>query len=136
MNALETGGKAEMKGNEWSPFSVEHMSSAVTVAERALDTAKDYALAQHAEAERSLVLQLVLLAASLALAFGTMTAVSRRVIRPLHTMRDAMLKVAAGDLTVDTAYAQRSDEIGALAGALDTFKQQAADKLRIEQTGA
>ncbi|THD46471.1 MAG: methyl-accepting chemotaxis protein [Bradyrhizobium sp.] len=133
MNALETGGKAEMKGNEWSPFSVEHMSSAVTVAERALDTAKDYALAQHAEAERSLVLQLVLLAASLALAFGTMTAVSRRVIRPLHTMRDAMLKVAAGDLTVDTGYAQRSDEIGALAGALETFKQQAADKLRIEQ---
>jgi methyl-accepting chemotaxis protein len=133
VNALETGEKAEMKGNEWSPFSVEHMSSAVTVAERALDTAKDYALAQHAEAERSLVLQLVLLAASLALAFGTMTAVSRRVIRPLHTMRDAMLKVAAGDLTVDTGYAQRSDEIGALAGALDTFKQQAADKLRIEQ---
>jgi methyl-accepting chemotaxis protein len=133
MNALETGEKAEMKGNEWSPFSVEHMSSAVTVAERALDTAKDYALAQHAEAERSLVSQLVLLAASLALAFGTMTAVSRRVIRPLHTMRDAMLKVAAGDLTVDTGYAQRSDEIGALAGALETFKQQAADKLRIEQ---
>ena len=133
VNALLTGEKPEMKANEWSPFSVKHMTSAVTVAERALDTAKEYALAQHAEAERSLVLQLVLLAASLALAFGTMTAVSRRVIRPLHTMRDAMLKVAAGDLTVDTGYAQRSDEIGALAGALETFKQQAADKLRIEQ---
>ncbi|MGO8912691.1 MAG: methyl-accepting chemotaxis protein [Bradyrhizobium sp.] len=132
VNALLTGEKAEMKGNEWSPFSVEHMSSAVTVAERALDTAKDYALAQHAEAERSLVLQLVLLASALALTFGTMTAVSRRVIRPLHTMRDAMLKVAAGDLTVDTGYAKRRDEIGALAGALETFKQQAMDKLRIE----
>ncbi|MFX7155944.1 HAMP domain-containing protein, partial [Acinetobacter baumannii] len=47
-------------------------------------------------------------------------------------MRDAMLKVAGGDLSVDTGYASRSDEIGALAGALDTFKQQAVDKARIE----
>jgi methyl-accepting chemotaxis protein len=61
-----------------------------------------------------------------------MMAVSRRVIKPLRTMRDAMLKVAAGDLSVDTGYAKRHDEIGALAGALETFKQQAADKLRIE----
>jgi methyl-accepting chemotaxis protein len=43
-----------------------------------------------------------------------------------------MLKVASGDLAVDTGYAGRGDEIGALAGALDTFKQQAADKVRIE----
>ena len=43
-----------------------------------------------------------------------------------------MLKVAAGDLSVDTGYTARVDEIGALAGALETFKQQAADKVRIE----
>ena len=63
---------------------------------------------------------------------GAMTAVTRRVIKPLHNMRDAMLKVAAGDLAVDTGYGHREDEIGALAGALETFKQQAVDKLRIE----
>jgi methyl-accepting chemotaxis protein len=133
VNALLTGEKPEMKANEWSPFSVQHMSAAVTVAERALDAAKDYGLAQHSEAQRSLALQLALLASALALTFGTMMAVSRRVIRPLHTMRDAMLMVAAGDLTVDAGYAQRRDEIGALAGALETFKQQAVDKLKIEE---
>jgi len=129
VNALVTGEKPELKANEWSPFSVKHMSSVVGVAERALDTAKSYAETQHSQAQRSLALQLVLLAAALALTFGTMTAVTRRIIRPLHTMRDAMLKVAAGDLAVDTGYAQRRDEIGALAGALETFKQQAMDKL-------
>ena len=77
-------------------------------------------------------MQLALLAGALALAFGAMMIVARRVIKPLHTMRDAMLKVAAGDLHVDTGYAARHDEIGALAGALETFKQQAADKVRIE----
>jgi methyl-accepting chemotaxis protein len=89
-------------------------------------------LAQHSRAQGSLALQLALLALAIALAFGTMMAVSRRVIKPLHNMRDAMLKVAAGDLSVDTGYAKRHDEIGALAGALETFKQQAVDKLRIE----
>jgi methyl-accepting chemotaxis protein len=79
-----------------------------------------------------LILQLGLLVFAVALTFVAMMAVNRRVIKPLHNIRDAMLKVAAGDLTVDTGYVQRHDEIGALAGALETFKQQAVDKLRIE----
>jgi methyl-accepting chemotaxis protein len=133
VNALANGEKPTMKANEWSPFSVKRMTSAVVVAERALDTARTYAAAQHSGAERSLALQLVLLAAALALTFGAMIAVTYRIIRPLHIMRDAMLAVAAGDLAVDTGYTQRRDEIGALAGALETFKQQASDKRRIEE---
>jgi methyl-accepting chemotaxis protein len=133
VNAMVTGEKPKMKANEWNPFSVKHLTSAVAVAERALGTARTYAAAQHSLAQRSLILQLVLLCAALGLTFAAMTAVTRRIIRPLHTMRDSMLKVASGDLTVDTGYARRRDEIGALANALDTFKQQAMDKLRIEE---
>jgi methyl-accepting chemotaxis protein len=133
VNALATGERPAMKANEWSPFSVKHMTSAVVVAERALNAARTYAAAQHSEAERTLALQLVMLTAALALTFGAMIAVTYRIIRPLHTMRDAMLAVAAGDLAVDTGYAKRRDEIGALAGALETFKQQALDKRRIEE---
>jgi methyl-accepting chemotaxis protein len=131
-DGLAAGEKQKMKANEWSPFSVTRMTSAVVVAERALDAAHAYAAAQHASAQRSLILQLVLLVAALALTCVAMIAVTRRIIHPLHTMRDAMLKVASGDLGVDTGYAQRRDEIGALAGALETFKQQAMDKLKIE----
>jgi methyl-accepting chemotaxis protein len=131
--ALIAGGKTELTADQWSPLTVGRMSTAVTVAESALEAAKDHTRIQHSEALRSLVLQLVLLAAALGLTIGAMTAVGRRVIKPLHNMRDAMLKVASGDLTVDTGYGERRDEIGALAGALETFKQQAADKIRIEQ---
>jgi methyl-accepting chemotaxis protein len=81
---------------------------------------------------RSLTVQLTLLLAAILLALGALTTVTRRVITPLHNMRDAMLKVAAGDLSVETGYTSRQDEIGGLAGALETFKQQAADKLKIE----
>jgi methyl-accepting chemotaxis protein len=129
---LIAGGKTELTANQWSPITVGRMGSAVTVAERALDAAKEHAMAQHSAALRSLVTQLTLLAAAVALTFGAMMAVTRRVIKPLHDMSDAMLKVAAGDLSIDIGYAQRHDEIGALARALETFKQQATDKVRIE----
>ena len=132
LTATLAGEKPEMTANQWSPITVGRLAAAVGVADAALDAAKDYIAARHSEALRSLVVQLVLLASALALTIGAMTAVTRHVIKPLHTMRDAMLKVAGGDLAVDTGYAGRSDEIGALAGALETFKQQATDKLRIE----
>ncbi len=133
LNALATGEKPELTANQWSPLTVGRLAAAVGVADAALDAAKEHTSALHSATLRSLVLQLVLLASALALTFGAMTAVTRRVIRPLHNMRDAMLKVAAGDLAIDTGYTERRDEIGALAGALETFKQQAVDKLRIEQ---
>jgi methyl-accepting chemotaxis protein len=132
MAALASGEKPELAPNEWTPLSVARLYAAVGVAEAALDAAKEHTSVQRSAAQRSLVLQLVLLALAVALPFAAMMAVSRRVTRPLHNMRDAMLKVAAGDLTVNTGYVERRDEIGALAGALETFKQQATDKLKIE----
>ena len=124
--------KPELTANQWTPLTVGRLGAAVAVAEGALDAAKDHSLAQYASARNSLIVQLSLLLAAIALTAGAMMLVTRRVIKPLHAMRDAMLKVAGGDLAVDTGYASRSDEIGALAGALDTFKQQAMDKARIE----
>jgi HAMP domain-containing protein len=74
----------------------------------------------------------VLLVLAIALACGAMLMVPRRVITPLHRMRDAMLQVASGALDIETGYQDRQDEIGALAGALETFKSQAQEKLAIE----
>ena len=133
MNALVNGEKPEITASEWTPITVDRMASAVTVAERALNEAKSHTLTQWTAAQHALILQLALLAAALGIAFGSMVAVTRLVITPLHTIRDAMLKVAAGDLVVDAGYSERKDEIGALAGALETFKQQAKEKAQIEQ---
>ena len=132
LNATLSGEKPDMAASQWSPFSVQRMSSAVVVAERALDAARQHASMQHSLALRALLFQLALLALAIAATCAATMAVGRRVIRPLHSIRDAMLQVARGDLSVNTGYAERQDEIGALAGALETFKRQSADKLRIE----
>ena len=132
MAALASGEKPEMVANTWSPYTVSRLAAAVGVAEAALDSAKAHIADQHAQALRSLILQIVLLIVAIGLTAGAMLAVTRRVIKPLHNMRDAMLKVSRGDLAVETGYGERQDEIGALAGALETFKRQAADKLKFE----
>ncbi|MDX2168991.1 MAG: HAMP domain-containing methyl-accepting chemotaxis protein [Deltaproteobacteria bacterium] len=117
---------------QWSASSGDRFGSVQAVAERALDAAKEHAEAQRDGAWRQLAIQIALLVGAAGLAFASMLAVSRRVIGPLHTIRDAMLKVAGGDLSVEAPFAERKDEVGALAGALATFKQNAVEKTRIE----
>ncbi|MDO9560386.1 MAG: methyl-accepting chemotaxis protein, partial [Bradyrhizobium sp.] len=133
LNAMLAGEKTEVTSAQWSPNAIGRLGAAVKLAERALDEAKRHAARQWSSARQSLILNVILLAAALALAIGSMVLVGRRVITPLHEIRDGMLKVAAGDLSVDAGYAERQDEIGSLAGALATFKQQAIEKMRIEQ---
>jgi methyl-accepting chemotaxis protein len=132
LKTIADGGKAEMTPNQWSPVTVGRLATAVGVAEAALEAAKQQAANSYSAAIHSLILQLVFLAIAIAIAVGAQITVHRRVIKPLHNMRDAMLKVANGDLTVETGYADRKDEIGGLATALETFKHQAEDKLKIE----
>jgi methyl-accepting chemotaxis protein len=133
LQALTEGSKAELTANQWSPITVGRLSAAVGVAEAALEAAKQQAASSYSSALRSLLLQLGFLAAAVALTVGALIMVTRRVIRPLLRMRDAMLKVAAGDLSVETGYTNRQDEIGGLATALETFKHQAEEKLKIEE---
>ncbi|MBR0825369.1 HAMP domain-containing protein [Bradyrhizobium manausense] len=132
IDQIMVGSKTDMTADQWTPETAQRMGTAVAVAERALDEARDYAAEQYASAGRALAVQIAMLTFAILLTAGAMIAVTRRVIRPLHNIRDAMLKVAGGDLSVDSGYLDRKDEIGALAGALETFKQQASEKLAIE----
>jgi methyl-accepting chemotaxis protein len=132
LNALIVGEKVDMTANQWSPYTVGRLANLLAVAEGALEAAKEHAQAQRSRAESELGVQLALLIAALVLAAASMLAVSRRVIMPLRTIRDAMLKVAGGDLTAEAPFAERRDEIGALSGALATFKQNAVEKAQIE----
>ncbi|MEI6556897.1 MAG: methyl-accepting chemotaxis protein [Rhodospirillaceae bacterium] len=54
------------------------------------------------------------------------------VARPLAEITLAMKRVAEGDLQVVVPGTGQSDEIGELAGALETFKHHGQEKLRLE----
>ncbi|MBK5960573.1 hypothetical protein CCR97_20565 [Rhodoplanes elegans] len=118
---------------EWTLDSVPRLLLLTKVAEAALDAAGDHAQAQVAAAGTNLWISLGLVVGALALAGGGIVMVGRRVIRPLQGIQAAMVKVADGDLTTEVPYLDRQDEIGSLAAALGTFKQNAVEKARFEE---
>ena len=58
--------------------------------------------------------------------------VSRGVARPIRSMTAAMERLAAGDNSVDIPSRDRTDEIGAMAKAVEVFKKNAIEGIRLE----
>jgi methyl-accepting chemotaxis protein len=58
--------------------------------------------------------------------------VGRRIVRPIKSMTQAMLRLAEGDTTGAVPDLERADEIGAMAGAVQVFKENAVEKQRLE----
>jgi methyl-accepting chemotaxis protein len=135
MKMLVAGQKPEMTTPQWTGLTVPKLGTLLNVAEVALDIAKEHAATQRASATRTLSIQLALLALALVLGIGMMLMVSRRVTRPLSTIQDGMHRLAGGDMTVEVPFAERKDEIGKLAGAMQAFKDSLVDaeRLRNEQ---
>jgi methyl-accepting chemotaxis protein len=57
----------------------------------------------------------------------------RSIARPVTSMVKAMHAVVAGDLEAPIPYADRSDEIGQMAGAAEAFRQASFENRRLEQ---
>jgi methyl-accepting chemotaxis protein len=135
LNALINNQPPGVTVAEWSPASVARMATLLGVAEAALDAAKDHAARRQAISTNRLTGALAILALVVLAAAGMVVMVSRRVTRPLGVLKDAMLKLAGGDLSVAPAYVDRQDEIGALGRAMQTFKDSMAEaeRLRGEQ---
>ncbi|MBO0661450.1 methyl-accepting chemotaxis protein [Jiella sp. MQZ9-1] len=57
---------------------------------------------------------------------------STRLTRPLVSLADRMNRLTAGDKAIEIEGAERKDEIGAMARALESFKRNAIEKDEIE----
>ncbi|MCJ2123015.1 methyl-accepting chemotaxis protein [Methylobacterium sp. J-077] len=92
------------------------------LASAALDALVDRARALTAEAQATLLRTVLFLAAAILLTgIGTLVVV-RRVLRPIRSMTEAMRALASGDSTVTVPVRDRQDEIGAMAAAVQVFK--------------
>ncbi|MDA9433840.1 methyl-accepting chemotaxis protein [Bradyrhizobium sp. CCBAU 51627] len=131
--APSKGEKPEMSVAQWVNFGVKRLSTAVTLAERALQAAQDHAAERRASAHRNLLREIALLAAATAFAVACVVGVRGSTILPLRRIRDATIELANGNNTVETPFTARKDEIGQLAGALQIFKENALAKARIEE---
>jgi methyl-accepting chemotaxis protein len=66
------------------------------------------------------------------IAAGLIFAIQRDLVGGLRGLAAKMRRIADGDLQVEISEAGRGDEIGGMAQALQVFKEQAAEKRRLE----
>lgn len=76
----------------------------------------------------------VALIVGVAVAGGVGLWVTRSVIPPLLSMVDVMVELAADNTNVEIPCTDRVDEIGAMAGTVETFKQNAIDQKKLAET--
>jgi methyl-accepting chemotaxis protein len=81
----------------------------------------------------------VMIAGGLAVSVLSLTfawLLTRSVSRPISGMTSAMTRLAGGDNGVEIAGAERKDEIGAMAQAVDVFKRNAIERRQAEAEAA
>jgi methyl-accepting chemotaxis protein len=124
LKTLIAGEKVDIKPADWSQMATEKLGSLLAVAESSLAVAKDYAAEQRVYSMTILWIQLSLLAVALVLSATIMLTVSRRIIKPLGMVQQAMLKVVTGDFNVSLHKLHRDDEVGQIAEAVDRMAER------------
>ncbi|MGE5503562.1 MAG: methyl-accepting chemotaxis protein [Actinomycetota bacterium] len=104
-------------------------TEAVTAQNQYLEQIHDQAEST-GQTQRGLTTAVALVAVALGLLFAAL--IARSIINPVTAMTAAMGELASGRLDVEVPARERQDEIGAMAKAVQVFKQNAIDKTRME----
>lgn len=87
------------------------------------------------EAEVAMVARLVMLSVGsliIAVLVVSHLVITRGVARPISLLAAIMDRLSSGDNAVVIAYANRQDEVGHIARAIEVFRQNALDRARLE----
>jgi methyl-accepting chemotaxis protein len=131
--AIADGAEPPLTEAELVRASNEALDIFVAVCTAALDAVQSHAETGAASARLGLALNAALLVFAVLLGALGLVVAARRIARPLAAIAEATLKVAGGDGATEIPFRDRQDEIGALAGALVVFKENALAKARIEE---
>jgi methyl-accepting chemotaxis protein len=111
------------------PAFLEKFSALEDAMEKASGVIEQNAEARTAENQSLAALSVKLmiggLAAGILAAMAITWLMSRSIVPPISGMTDAMKTLAQGDVSVTVPSTERRDEIGAMAGAVEVFKQNA-----------
>ncbi|WND04133.1 HAMP domain-containing methyl-accepting chemotaxis protein [Temperatibacter marinus] len=106
--------------------SMNAMNSAATT------LAEELNMAALSDANGDVVNATVLMVVALLLAAFAIWVVFSRVVNPINALSDTMIVLADGNLEVEIPNADRVDEVGSMARSVETFKENALERRRME----
>jgi len=128
-------GKYEQDVDSYYAESQVGLASIVGVRDAFYDNAEQGLAAAYSSARFSFVVALIGLIAVAAMSAGLIVVVRRRILTPIAALTGRMSSLAAGDVAAEIPGAARNDEIGAMAAAVQVFKDNKieADRLAAEK---
>ncbi len=111
------------------------LGAIITVRDALYDNAEQILAAAYSSARLSFMIALAGLAAVIAASCGLVVMVRRQVCKPIVDITASMSRLAAGDTAGAIPAGERKDEIGAMAAAVQVFKENMikAERLSAEQ---
>ncbi len=97
---------------------------------------KEKTLEQKSMAEIQVMIDRILLSSSLgviALAIASGLLIGKSINGPISNLTNAMNRLAEGDISVNVTGADSTSELGSMARAVEVFKQNAIDKVKLEE---
>ncbi|MHC2437639.1 methyl-accepting chemotaxis protein [Bradyrhizobium sp. USDA 4451] len=128
-------GKYELDLDTYYPESQIGLAAIITVREAFYENAEHGLASAYSSARVSFVIALIGLLAVIAVSAGLIVMVRRRILNPIAALTGRMSRLAAGDVAEAIPGAARNDEIGAMAAAVQVFKDNRieADRLATEK---
>jgi methyl-accepting chemotaxis protein len=128
-------GKYEHDVDTYYAASQKGLGSIIGVRDALYDNAEQILTGASAAARTSFTIALLGLAAVLIASVGLVAMVRRRVCAPIVSLTTRMSRLADGEVAESIPGAERSDEIGAMAAAVQVFKDNMirADRLAAEK---
>ncbi len=128
---FDGSGKAILPPDEWTNRCNAPFAAVIAVGNLALDEAVNFAEDARAEAMRSAGFAVAGAVASLLLAAGGYAMLRRRVVQPIAGLQGAVARLAERDYATPVAGSGREDEFDALAQALESLRESAAQAERM-----
>ncbi|MGD0429461.1 MAG: methyl-accepting chemotaxis protein [Acetobacteraceae bacterium] len=126
------GTPAQLRSTAWETACQSPFAPVLQIGEAAFDAMFANAADRSRDGVRGMATEAVLfIAAILALLLGLLL-VRRRIIMPVRALTAAIRTLAAGDHGVEIPVQRRHDEFGAMARAVEVFKQNAIERLHLE----
>jgi methyl-accepting chemotaxis protein len=131
---LATGvtGEYKVSGGDYFARATTAINSILQLADAIGNTADQEATNEAEKSTSSLIVEGVVLLASIGLALLSFWVAFARILRPLFALTGAMGQLANGNFEVVLPGLGRKDEIGDMAQAVETFKVKAEQKAREE----
>jgi HAMP domain-containing protein len=109
--------------DEFRAWTGPMLARALLMRDAAFDVAGELAADMTREATISLWVAVATAVAALLASLGAVTVILYRVVRPLGELTEAIARLSRGDFAVSVSGRARRDELGAMACAVDMFKQ-------------